>query len=187
MPGKQKKTVTYEGRRTLIIGEVNTGKTRLTEQVLAGWTAQGRSKSIAVLDLAPAPQKGIGGRLNLPAGFEGVFLTTAIVPPRLTARDEEEAAALAGRNAAAIETLLQDTRLAACTILVINDVTLYLQAGRYDHLMRVIRTADTALFNAYYGNSFPDYTLSRRERRLTEKLMQDCDQVIRMPEGPSEG
>ena len=181
MTGSKENTGKYDGRRTLIIGDVNTGKTRLTEQALASWTAQGRSKSVVVLDLAPQPRGGIGGLLARPAGFQGVYLATPIVPPRLSARDEIEADALARANAEAIEVLLENARRIAAPILVINDVTLYLQAGRYERLMAVIHTAGTALINAYYGHSFPDYRLSRQERRLTDRLIQDCDRMIRLP------
>ena len=83
MPESEKTTTAYDGRRTLVIGDVNTGKTRLTEKVLACWVAQGRSRDIVVLDLAPETQESIGGRIHLPAGFQGVVLATAIVPPRL--------------------------------------------------------------------------------------------------------
>ena len=101
------------------------------------------------------------------------------------AKTEEEAERLARANAAAIDPLLQDPRLAERTILVVNDATLYLQAGTYDHFLRVIRSAETTLINAYYGHSFPDYRLSRRERLLTDRLMEDCDRVIRLSLRPS--
>jgi len=181
MPGQEKTTTEYDGRRTLIIGDVNTGKTRLTANVLARWVTQGRSKEIAVLDLAPETKETIGGRIHLPAGFRGAVLAATIVPPRLSGRDEVEADTLAQANAAAIENLLKDSRLAHCPTLVINDVTLYLQAGKYDHLWAVIQPVATVLINAYYGHSFPDYQLSRRERQLTDRLIQDCDRVIRLP------
>lgn len=180
MFGREKTAAEYDGRRTLIIGDVNTGKTRLTENILARWTAQGRSQEIVVLDLAPKTKKTIGGRIHLPAGFRGVVLATTIVPPRLSGRNENEAAALAQANVNAIEPLFQDARLANCSILVINDVTLYLQAGNYAHLWAVIRPVKTVLINAYYGDSFPDYHLSRQERRLTEHLIKDCHQIIRL-------
>jgi hypothetical protein len=173
-------TQEYDGRRTLIIGDVNSGKTRLTENVLAAWTAQGRSSEIAVLDLAPQTRRGIGGRLTLPEGFQGVYLDAAITPPRLSAATEEEADMLARVNAETVEPLLRDRRLATGGILIINDVTLYLQAGVYDHLLPVIRSVATVLINAYYGHSFPEYRLSRRERLLTERLMKDCHHIIRL-------
>ncbi len=122
------------------------------------------------------------GRIQLPADFQGVVLATPIVPPRLRGRDEDEADTLAQANAAAIENLLRAARLANSSILVINDVTLYLQAGQYDHLWAVIQPVATVLINAYYGHSFPDYHLSRRERQLTDRLIQDCDRVIRLPD-----
>jgi len=182
MPGRENTTTEYDGQRTLIIGDVNTGKTRLTENVLARWTAQNRSQKIAVLDLAPETQESIGGRIHLPAGFQGMVLATTIVPPRLRGRDEDEADTLAQANAAAIEKLLRDARLANCPVLVINDVTLYLQAGQYDRLWAVIQPVETVLINAYFGHSFPDYHLSRQERLLTDRLILDCDRVIRMPD-----
>jgi hypothetical protein len=181
MPGSENATVDYDGRRTLVIGDVNTGKTRLTEEVLARWMVQDRSHKIVVLDLAPETKGTIGGRIHLPANFQGVDLSTTIVPPRLSGRDEIEATALAEANAAAIEILFKDSRLETCAILVINDVTLYLQAGSYERVWAIIEPVGTVLINAYYGNSFPDYQLSRRERRLTDRLIQDCDQVIRRP------
>lgn len=180
MPADATTTRAYEGRRTLIIGDVNSGKTHLTEQVLADWTAQGRSGDIAVLDLAPEARGGIGGPLALPRGFQGIYLATPIVPPRLQARSEEEAEALAQANARAIEGLFVHPDLAACSILVVNDATLYLQAGNYKRLIEVLRSAATVLINAYYGESFPDYRLSREERRRTNRLIQDCDRVIRL-------
>ncbi len=180
MLGRENTTADYDGRRTLVIGDVNTGKTRLTEKVITRWVAQGRSHEIAVLDLAPEAKETIGGRIHLPEGFQGEVIATTIIPPRLSGRDEEEADLLAQTNADVIKSLFQDPRLANCSILVINDVTLYLQAGNYDDLWAVIQPVETVLINAYYGDSFPDYRLSRQERRLTELLIKDCNQVIRL-------
>ena len=181
MPAMKANPSSYDGHHTLVIGDVNTGKTRLTEQVLAGWVAQGRSEEIAVLDMGPQRIQTIGGRLTLPMGFGGVYLAAAIVPPRLNAPDEKAADTLAAANAVAIEPLLRAARLADCAILVINDVTLYLHAGTYDCLMAVVERAETALINAYYGNRFPDYRITRRERRLCDRLANACHRVIRMP------
>ena len=181
MPTNAVSTRDYDGRRTLIVGDVNSGKTRLTEEILAAWIAQGRSPDIAVLDLAPQTRHGIGGRLTLPQGFEGAYQAPAITPPRLSAKTAEEAEKLARANAEAIDPFLWDPQLASHTILIINDATLYLQAGDYDRFIQVVRSAETTLLNAYYGHSFPDYRLSRRERLLTERLIEDCDRIMRLP------
>jgi hypothetical protein len=185
MTGNSVNTADYDGQHTLIVGEVNSGKTRLTESILAAWVGQGRSADAVVLDLAPVTGSSIGGRLRLPVGFQGVCLTADLVPPRLSARTEEEAETLAAANAQAIEKLFEDPRLAASGILVINDVTLYLQAGDYDRLRSLIQPVETVLINAYYGHSFPDYRLSRIERRLTDRLIQDSHRIIRLPWSPT--
>ena len=180
MPAAPIDTADYDGRRTLIVGDVNTGKTRLTQAVLTAWTVQGRSREIAVLDLAPERRRGIGGRLALPPAFQGVYRTATLVPPRLQADSEEAAEDLAAANAIAIAPLLDAIRRAPRPILIVNDATLFLQAGSYAELIAALDTCQTALINAYYGDSFPDYRLSRRERRLTERLMAACHPVIRL-------
>ena len=149
MPIENQTTADYDGQHTIIVGDVNTGKTRLTETILTAWTRQGKTRTI--------------------------------VPPRLRARTEEEADDLAATNARTIENLFQELFAVDRTILVINDVTLYLQAGNYDRLRELIQPIRTVLINAYYGHSFPDYRLSRRERRLTDRLIGECQRVIRLP------
>ena len=177
----------YLDRRTLILGDINSGKTRETLRILSRWVAANPTPLMTVLDLAPEPVHGIGGRLTLPPRFMGRYLFTEIIPPRLTGRSPAEISGLAAANARAIEPLLDDCLRQPHPLLVINDVTLYLQAGDYARLAAVLQSATTILLNAYYGESFADHPITRRERRLTERLMGDCDRVIRMPEGESEG
>ena len=174
-------------RRTLIVGEINTGKTRKTFDILSRWVAANPTPLMTVLDLAPEPVRGIGGRLNLPEGFTGRYRFADIVPPRLTGRNPQEIMRLAAANARTIDAHLDEILKHPHPILVINDASLYLQAGEYSRLTAVMASAATVLINAYYGESFEDHPISHRERRLTERLMQDCDRVIRMPEGKSEG
>ncbi|MGD9251699.1 MAG: hypothetical protein PVG19_10770 [Desulfobacterales bacterium] len=177
----------YLDRRTLILGDVNSGKTRETQRILSRWVAVNPTPLMTVLDLAPEPVRGIGGRLTLPASFMGRYLFTEIIPPRLTGQSATEIADLAAANARAIEPLLDDCLKQPHPLLVINDVTLYLQAGDYARLSAVMQSATTVLINAYYGKRFEDHPITRRERRLTERLMADCDRVIRMPEGKTAG
>ncbi|MGD9016476.1 MAG: hypothetical protein PVH30_03760 [Desulfobacterales bacterium] len=171
----------YLNRRNLILGDVNAGKTLETLRIVTRWAEEGRSREISVLDLAPVAVQGIGGRLVLPEGFAGRYLFADIVPPRLTGRDASHITRLATANAQAIDPLLDAVLEAPRPILVINDVTLYLHAGDYGRLESILKTADTALINAYWGEGFVDHPISRRERRLTRRLIHDCDQVIRMP------
>lgn len=171
-------------QRTLILGEVNTGKTRVTMDILSRWVEANPTPLMTVLDLAPPTRiRGVGGRLKLPKGFTGRYRFADIVPPRLTGRNADEISRLAAANAQRVTPLLHAIIKTPHPILIINDVTLYLQAGDETLLSRVLQSADTVLINAYYGRSFVDHPISRRERRLTEKLIQACDGIIWMPEG----
>ncbi len=177
----------FRGRRTLIVGEINTGKTRTTLDILSRWIAAQPTPLMTVLDLAPEPVRGIGGRLALPSGFNGRYLFADIVPPRLTGRTPEEVADLDAANVRAAEPLLGAILARPHPTLIVNDATLYLQAGDYRRFWDTIQSAATVLINAYYGQSLGDHPISHRERRLTERLMQDCDRVIQMPEGSTGG
>jgi hypothetical protein len=177
----------FGNQRTLILGEVNTGKTRATIAILSRWVAAHPTPLMTVLDLAPETVRGVGGRLKPPAGFTGRYCAADIVAPRLTGRNDDQISRLATANAKAVKPILEDILSNPHPILIINDVTLYLQAGDYALLRAVLNSADTALINAYYGRSFADHPISRRERRLTERLIRDCDCVIRMPEGKPTG
>jgi hypothetical protein len=172
----------YRNQRTLIIGDVNTGKTRATVAILKHWIAINPTPLITVLDLAPEPVRGIGGRLTLPANFAGRYLFADFVPPRLTGRNTDEITLLAAANARTAERLFEAVLKDPHPTLVINDASLYLQAGDYDRLMALMTSAATVLINAYYGERFKAYSISSRERQLTEQLIKDCDQVLRMPE-----
>ncbi len=170
-------------QRTLILGEVNTGKTRATIEILRCWVEINPTPLMTVLDLAPVRIRGIGWRLTLPTGFTGRYRFADIVAPRLTGRDAAEISCLAAANAKMIAPLLHEIIRKPHPILIINDVTLYLQAGDDGLLKAALQSAETVLANAYYGDSFADHPISQRERRLTDRLMADFDEIIWMPEG----
>jgi hypothetical protein len=179
----------YLSRRTLIVGEVNAGKSRLTQAVLHALCAQGYGSRTAVLDLAPevpihlaAPKglAGVGGRLRPPAGCRVMYRWARPVPPRLTARTEAEALALAERNRLAIEALLAEMPWGERDFLVLNDVSIYLQAGDADRLVARWPRISTVVANGYYGARLGEGPLSRRERREMEELMKRVDRVIRL-------
>jgi len=173
----------YRNRRTLILGEVNSGKTRLTEAIVAAFSAQGEAAGIAIVDLAPEKQGAAGGKLVAPAP-DVRYLTCAIVAPRLTGRSEGEIQALAAANAAAIEALFVAVFDDPPRILVVNDATLYLQAGSLERFSTLLDCAPTVIVNAYSGTHFSDGPLTRRERELTAGLARQCDRVIRLQPDP---
>lgn len=169
----------YRGRRTLILGDVNTGKTRLTRSILASFVKAGEAGHIALVDLAPDKVGEVGGKF--PAPPPGVWhLTTTIVPPRLTGADPGAIDRLAAANAGRIDTLFTDYLARPRPILFVNDATLYLQAGSLERFGALLDGADTAVVNAYQGRYFDESPLTRRERRRVEGLRRHCDRVIRL-------
>jgi hypothetical protein len=171
----------YLKRRTLIIGDVNSGKTDRTFKILQLFLKEGYAKKIAILDLAPGSIRGFGGKIEPPLDEPLIYLTTSISAPRLTGRNENHIRQLAENNAKAIKKLFTKFHRQKREILFVNDATLYLQAGHFKRFVEILDTASTQIINAYYGNTFADSELTRREKKLTEDLMKTCDQVITMP------
>jgi hypothetical protein len=182
------------GKRTLIVGEVNSGKTTLCQRILDGFSRQGLGGNILVLDLAPeipehlAGQKGLsglGGRLKPPRGERVRYLRPALAPPRLMGRSQEEILELARANLAAIEKIMAQTGVREET-LFLNDASMYLQAGCAAKLSSWLERFHTVVANGYMGKRLGGGELSVRERAQMEALARLFDRVVRLG-GPGEG
>jgi GTPase SAR1 family protein len=172
----------YLNRQTMIIGDVNSGKTTLTTLILQHFLDAGYGGQIAVLDLSPDPVQGIGGKLSLGSDTPVLYLTAKIHAPRLMGTDAAHTLRLAHENARTIEALFEKFKQQPRDILCVNDATLYLQSGRLSALLETLSISSTQIINAYYGNTFADSELTQRERRLTEALIAESDEVIRCPD-----
>lgn len=170
----------YLNRRTLIIGDVNSGKTRLTLAILQSFIDSGHAGDITVLDLAPDIRHGIGGKLALPPAKNLLLLTCPIIPPRLTAQNAAQVHTLARQNAAAIDHLIDQALAARRTILFINDASLYLQAGRPDRFLALADAHTTVVINAYFGQKFLPTTFSQKEKLRVQNLREHCDRAIQL-------
>ena len=168
----------YLNRRTLIIGEVKSGKTTRTLEILQAFIQAGYANRIAVIDMAPDLVGGIGGKMTAAAEVPVLYLTTTVAAPRLTGVDEPHVRRLARQNACAIEALFAVLRRQPKDILFVNDASLYLQAGDLSVFLSLLGTASTQIINAYFGGTFKDSALTQREKRLTAALMKTCDQII---------
>jgi len=167
----------YWERKSLILGDVNSGKTRMTLELLSRIIDQKRAE-VAVLDLAPEQTRGIGGKMVVPSHHLISYSTTTIIAPRLAGRDTDEVEAYARRNAEAIEEVFGNYLKNPKKVVIINDVSLYLQTGTLDRLMEVLSLSHTAIINGYYGKTFGNSPLSKRERCQIDRLIKICDRVI---------
>jgi GTPase SAR1 family protein len=169
----------YLSRKTLILGDVNTGKTTLTKKVLEALCRRNLGGRIAIVDMAPEiPEKlarekglpGVGGKLTPPEGHDILYLGGHFEPPRLSSKTEEEAMEKARQNRRLSEGLFRKIDGQSRDILLVNDVSIYLQAGTAENLTRWLDQAATVIANGYWGKRLGGGTLTERERTETAKL-----------------
>ncbi len=170
----------YLNQRTLIVGESNSGKTTRTDQLLEMFINAGYASEIAILDLAPDKIQGAGGKMRTKPPKEVLYLSTQIAAPRLQGKNDHHIWQLAHNNARATERLFKQLIEKKRKILFVNDATLYLQAGTFEHFEKVLNSFNTAIINAYQGDRFGDSALTRREKKLTRNLIQRCDLIIQL-------
>ncbi len=173
--------INYRNRKTLLLGDVNSGKTTRTVEILRSFIEEGE-KAIAVFDFAPEKSGGVGGKMSL-GDLPGKiwYASPRIVPPRLTAKTEDEAWDLARENCRRIEEAFSSLPPRDWGIFFLNDVSIYLQAGNASRLLFHLAPIPTVVMNGYYGSFFAESLLSRRERGEMDALIASCDQVFRFP------
>jgi hypothetical protein len=163
--------------KTLLAGGIKSGKTHYVCVFVEKILREGRN-SILVLDFAPDLYCCVGGKMILSEHPRLHYLTTIIDAPRLRGKNDEDEWRLGAGNRLRIDALLDAHREEAADILVINDVTLYLQTGNHERLVRLMKDFPTVLINAYYGSDFPPSPLSVRERAQVESYMKAFDQIF---------
>jgi hypothetical protein len=181
---------TYLGGKTLILGDINTGKTTLTRKVLEALLRRPNPRGrIAIVDMAPEiPEKlasekglvGVGGKLMPPEGLGILYLGGHFEPPRLSSKTEEEAMEKARQNRRLIDGLFRTLALQSWDILLVNDASIYLQAGTAENLTRWLNRATTVIANGYWGKRLGGGTLTERERTETAKLKDYFEQEGRV-------
>jgi len=164
--------------KILIVGEIGSGKTKLTEKLVNTLIRLGLDKMITVIDFAPS-YRGIG----LPLNVHGIRILKPkkIYAPRLMGKSCDEVWEYARRNAKLTEPLIKEYIERPTPILVINDLTLYLHAGDPKLLYKAIDLSTLFIGNAYYGLKLKDEcSLWQRERELVEELFRKVDVVWRL-------
>jgi len=166
-------------KRTIIVGEVNTGKTAYMAEIMDQFIREGRT-DVAVIDLAPDRFQGIGGKMSGQGLARVRYYSPVIVPPRLRGRSDQEIEALAEANAGRTEAVLDQYGRQPARVLFINDVSLFLQARGPAALLNYLESTPTVILNGYLGASLGGGEFGQRERRRMEALTKWCDRVIEM-------
>ena len=181
------------GKRILVIGDVNTGKTTLCKRLLSELCQQGFGARIALIDMAPTISHelalkrgivGVGGELRAPEGSGVLDLRAHLEPPRLSSGSESEALEKAAHNAQLIDALLRRLEPQR-DILFINDVTLFLQARSAASLIESagFDRRTTLVVNGYRGERLGGGALTRHETEEMselEKAFAEQGEVVRL-------
>ncbi len=166
----------------VITGDVGSGKTRLLAGLVDEAVSYG-GLSVAVLDLAPEISTGLG-TVGVSVRYYSKMITKTkylrpetLFAPRLQGRSSKEVLNMASRNAEAIKPLLSAIASEPPDVLFVDDLTVYLQAGRLETLINLILRVGTFIATAYKGEKLLDDKgsgLSVGERLSLEVLLGDA-------------
>lgn len=180
-------------KRVIITGEVGVGKTRLLAELIDEAASEAGLR-VAVLDLAPEVLLGsniVGASVKTYCRrlHQVKYLRPSLIfAPRLQGRSREEVLEMAARNASSIEPLLISLVTKPPHALFINDLTIYLQAGKIDLIKKLICSVETFVAAAYKGKRLLDDKgsgLSRIEKSKLESLLNDSKiNILEVPLQP---
>lgn len=170
------------GKKTIIIGPLQSGKTRLLAKIIKLFMEHGFKNEMVILDFAPQGIEGIGGRITNYIQLNNVlYLAPEYVrAPRYEGKTKEDVIKLAVENERLLEDYIVKASKSGKNILAINDVTLYLHAGNVQNIINLIKSMDTVFITAYYGDEFDDKGsgINEREKFAVNKLIEYMDNVI---------
>ncbi|MBS7656439.1 MAG: DUF87 domain-containing protein [Candidatus Bathyarchaeia archaeon] len=173
------------GKKVLILGEAGSGKTKMVAQILQELRAVVKPEEITVIDMAPERVRGLGGKITdyLDTVNNFRYLSPKkVYTPRISGASTEEVMQLAILNRRAVEPLIKEYIQSPTNVLIMNDVTIYLQLGNLETVLKCVRLARTFLATAYYGKKLAEdfgSGISAREKMLVEEMVSFMDLVVR--------
>lgn len=172
------------GRKTLILGVMSSGKTKLTAEILDKLIENTVPKDITVIDMSPTTVPGIGGRISsYTSNVSKVrYLAPEVVrAPRIEGKNKDEVLNLAEFNRTSIDPLLEEFITKPTSILFINDLSIYLHAGDVSKIIKCLELSNTVVANSYYSE-FPiedkGSGVSEREKKILELLSLKFDNIL---------
>ncbi|MEM4164317.1 MAG: hypothetical protein QXJ86_00550 [Nitrososphaerales archaeon] len=168
------------GKRVIITGEVGSGKTRLLARLIDEAVESGLNAT--VLDLAPkfnAQTFKVGTSIKYYT--RNLALTTylrpkGIIAPRLLAKSKKEVIEYATRNASIITPIIVNLITSPPLILFIDDLTIYLHAGKLSLIKKLVENIKTFIATAYSGKALSDDKnsgLTIKEQSSLRSLIED--------------
>ncbi|MEN2974032.1 MAG: hypothetical protein ABDH32_00440 [Candidatus Caldarchaeales archaeon] len=172
-------------KKTLLSGEAGSGKTKFIVNFLKFLVDNGYGKDTTVIDMAPSKIYGIGGSMR---EYTDIVSNTRylkpenIWPPRLLGKDRLEVLKYSEENMKSLTPLIDEYLSNPTSILLVNDLTIYLHAGDIEKILKLIDVPKTFMATAYEGVRLEDDKgsgITERERRLLNILKKKMDNVLK--------
>jgi len=178
----------FIGYSTILYGETNTKKTCYTAKFVQ-FLIESKNfnpKDITILDFAPnlSTIKGlkIGGKIedfyDKSIRCNNITFEGEIIPPRLNANNKTELYENALKNYDKTHETLEKFNKNPTSILIINDISIYLHQGNKKYILETIKRVNTFFGNSYYGSSIKrNFTtfFSIKEKRSVRYLLKRVD------------
>ncbi len=181
----------FIGAHTILYGEANTKKTYYTAKFVQYLTdiKNINPKEISILDFAPQLSNirglKIGGKIEdfFPQSIRcnNILFEGDIIPPRLNANNKNELYQYAQMNYEKTLEILEIFNEEPTSILIINDVSIYLQLGNKKYILDTIKQVSTFFGNTYYGSSIKRNfakIFSKNEKRSVKFLIKRVDNAF---------
>jgi hypothetical protein len=181
----------YIGHRTLLYGEMNTGKTYITAKFIDFLLDFNLfdPKEISILDFAPkfldVNGLKVGGKIldfsekSIECNY--LRLYGEIIPPRLNANNKQELFENICHNYKITTQMLELYKRQQTKVLIMNDISIYLHIGNKNTLLNAINSAHTFFGNSYYGIKIKKSfcaLLSLKEKSRVEFLINNIPNSI---------
>jgi len=181
----------FIGAHTILYGEANTKKTYYTAKFVQYLTdiKKINPKEISILDFAPQLSNirglKIGGKIEdfFPQSIRcnNILFEGEIIPPRLNANNKNELYQYAQMNYEKTFEILEIFNEEPTSILIINDVSIYLQLGNKKYILDTIKQVPTFFGNTYYGSSIKRNfakLFSKNEKRSVKFLLKRVEKAF---------
>lgn len=174
------------GKKTLLIGDVGSGKTVYLVEFLKFLVENGYSDEVTIIDMAPVRIRGVGGSV---AEYTEAVLNVRYLKsekvwaPRIVGKNREEVLKFAEENRRNIEPLIIAYLSNPTRILLVNDLTIYLHSGDVNRVIELADAAETFMATAYEGARLEDDKgsgITERERSLLNILKKKMDIVKKL-------
>ena len=180
----------FIGKKSIIVGDLVPSKTSLLSQLLLHAIDLGYDKKITLIEMCPT--KTVHQNIKLTSrvneyidDFSKITYLTSrtLYWPRIKGNNSKDVLKYSIMNSRNLNVCLTEFKNKPTKILLINDINFYLHMGALAYLLKIISKSSTFIGTCFHSKfPYDDYNtgISRRERRLIDKLTLKMDKIIRV-------